>query len=203
MIPGIRAIVLAAGESSRMGTNKLLLPCQDQTIITVLINNIIRSEVSGITVVLGAFRDEIRAELSGLPVQTCFNRDYKRGMLSSVKCGFRKVPRKTEAALIFPGDQPLITPSVINLLIREYRSSGKGIIIPVHKGKRGHPVLIDMKYRKEIAGLDRSGTLRDLIHGNLADALDVETGERGILKDIDTPEDYEKEIKSNWSENRG
>jgi molybdenum cofactor cytidylyltransferase len=195
MNSGIRAIVLAAGESSRMGTNKLLLPYKGKTIITVLINNIIQSEINGITVVLGAFRKEIEAELSGLPVTTCFNRDYTKGMLSSVQCGFLNLPENTDAAMVFQGDQPLITTSVINRIISEYRSAGKGIAIPVYQGKRGHPVIINTKYSMAINHLNPGLTLRDLIHRNLQDVVEVDLQDPGILKDVDTRDDYQQIIK--------
>lgn len=193
----IWAIILAAGESSRMKSNKLLLPFHDKLIITTLIDNIFHSDVNQVLIVLGAFRDELLGAIANIPVKHCYNEDYNQGMLSSVQCGFRHLPGSISAALVFPGDQPMIPASVINRMTLEYRSSTKGIVVPVHQGRRGHPVLIDMKYRKDIEGLDPSTGLRALLQQNQHDVQEVETGEPGILKDIDTLDDYLKELKSN------
>ena len=89
-----------------------------------------------------------------MSVKYCYNENYKEGMLSSVKCGFRNLPSDFKAVLVFQGDQPLIAPIAVNDVIEAYRLSGKGIVIPVFEKKRGHPLLIDRKYRNEIEKLN-------------------------------------------------
>ena len=84
-----RALILAAGSSRRMGTQKLLLPFGEKTIIETVIDNILQSGVDGIMVVLGADHDRIRKIVDPLPVEVCFNENHESGMLSSVMCGFR------------------------------------------------------------------------------------------------------------------
>jgi molybdenum cofactor cytidylyltransferase len=96
--------------------------------------------------------------------------------------------------MIFQGDQPFIDSEVINLVIKTYLSSGKGIVIPVYEKKRGHPLLIDSKYRSEIEGLDPDKGLRSLAMLHSEDVLEIETGKPGILRDFDTYEDYKSEI---------
>jgi molybdenum cofactor cytidylyltransferase len=115
-------------------------------------------------------------------------------MLSSVKCGFRNIPAGTRAVMVFQGDQPLITPSVINSVIQAYLSSDKGIVIPVYNKRRGHPVLIDNKYRDEIEKIDNDKGLRSLAYNFPDDVLEVSTEESGILRDFDTYNQYLKEI---------
>ena len=132
--------------------------------------------------------------LPGKYVNYCYNDNYKDGMLSSVKCGFRNLPSDFEAVLVFQGDQPLITPEVINKVIEAYRSSDKGIVIPVYNNRRGHPLLIDKKYRDDIEKLDASEGLRSLAHLFSDDVLEVETNDPGILRDFDTYEEYKKEL---------
>ena len=117
-------------------------------------------------VVLGAEKETLTDLVRKLSVQHCYNDNYKEGMLSSVKCGFRNLPSDFEAVLVFQGDQPLITPKVINTVIEAYRSSGKGIVIPVYKKKRGHPLLIDRKYRNEIEKLDNH--VKDCAHWHIS-----------------------------------
>ena len=188
------AIILAAGESKRMGSPKMLLDFKSGTMIEKVIANVKDSKVSNIMVVLGAYKDAIIDQIGKLTVKFCYNDNYKEGMLSSVQCGFRNIPSDCKAVLVFQGDQPLITPSVINTVIEAYWMSGKGIIIPVYMSKRGHPILIDRKYSDEIEKLDAGNGLRSLAYRFYDDVLEVNTDESGILRDFDTYEQYRKEI---------
>lgn len=185
-----RAIILAAGSSRRMGTQKLLLPFGEKTIIETVIDNILQSVVDGVMVVLGADHDRIRKIVDPLPVEVCFNENHESGMLSSVMCGFRSLPEDTGTALVFLGDQPGIPPQVTDTILKAYDESLHGIVIPVYDHRRGHPLLVDMKYKREIEKLDLETGLRSLMHLFPEDVLEVEVNEPGILVDIDTREDY-------------
>lgn len=186
----IWSIVLAAGESKRMGSPKMLLRFGEKTMLETVLEHVAGSIADGILVVLGANSGLLRSLPGILGVSYCINEDYTSGMLSSVQCGFRNLPAYCDAVLVFQGDQPYILPAQVNLLIGEYRQGGKGILIPTAGGKRGHPILIDMKYREEVFSLDSSKGLRQLTVIHSDDVAEVETGAAGILKDIDTPEDY-------------
>jgi len=188
--PGIWAVILAAGESKRMNGPKLILPYGKSTIIAHLIENILESEIDNIMVVLGGWRDELGKAIKDLPVSSCYNGNYRSGMLSSVICGIDSLPPDAGAAMIIPGDQPGITPDVINSLIRTLNETGRGIIVAVHKGKRGHPVLISRKFFDQIRDLDPDIGLRDLLSKSGNEVYEVETGDNKILMDIDTNKDY-------------
>lgn len=190
----ICAIILAAGESKRMNAPKLLLPFAGKTMIETVVGNVIQAEVGYTVVVLGSYRKEISAAISHLPVNICFNENYRKGMLSSVKCGFENLPEEFDAVLVYPGDQPFIDPAVTDKVIDSYRESGKGLVIPVFNGKRGHPLLIGIKYRDKIKSIPEDKGLRWLPATFPEDVLEVDTSSRGILKDIDTIEDYLMEI---------
>ena len=190
----IWAIILAAGESKRMGSPKMLLPFKGFTMIENVIANVSCSKVDNIMVVLGADRDSIVKLIRTKAVNYCYNENYKDGMLSSVVCGFRNIPIDHSAVLVFQGDQPLITPKAINSVIEVYLSSGKGIVIPVYKCKRGHPILIDRKYRDEIQKLNPAEGLRSLALKYSDDVLEVNTDIAGILRDFDTYDEYKNEI---------
>ena len=127
----IWAIILAAGESKRMGANKLLLPYRDKSILCHVIDFIQNSEIKHSLIVLGAFREDILKAISGEQISFCFNRDYRKGMLSSVQCGIRALPDDTDAVMIFLGDQPSNSEVVINALIRKYETVPGGIQVPV------------------------------------------------------------------------
>lgn len=190
----IWAVILAAGESKRMGCPKMLLPFHDSTMLECVITCVSKSKVDKILVVLGAEKEVMTHLAEKLHIEYCFNENYKEGMLTSVQCGFKNLPSVCKASFVFQGDQPLITFNTIDTLIDSYKSSGKGIIIPVYKKKRGHPILIDMKYRSEIDKLSHTKGLRSLSYKFSDDVLEVETDESGILRDFDTFEQYTKGI---------
>lgn len=184
--------MLTAGESKRMGSPKMLLDFSGKSMIERVIDNVLCPEIEKVIVVLGAYRDEIKEKLENKSVLFCNNDNYKMGMLSSVQCGIRSLPGYTEAVLVFQGDQPFINSIVINELIKAYTVSGKGLIIPVFDGKRGHPLLIDKRYFGAIETLSRDDGLRSLSVLYKDDVFIVETDEPGILRDFDTIEDYNK-----------
>jgi molybdenum cofactor cytidylyltransferase len=191
----ITAIVLAAGESKRMGRPKQLLPFGKQTLIETVVDHVCQSRVKKIMVVLGANRDLVAKRLAKFPVVTVINPRYKDGMLSSIQLGFDAITMDATAALIILGDQPTIPAWIIDRIIDAFHSSKKGIVIPTHHGRRGHPILIDTKYRDEVAVLDPAVGLRALIHGHPGDVEEVSVESPTILKDIDYPEDYIKEYR--------
>jgi len=191
----IYALLFAAGESRRMGKPKLLLPFGRKTIVEHIVDNILESNVDKTMVVLGSHREEILSKISGRPIETVVNHHYKEGMLSSIRTGFEALPDDAAAALVYLGDQPLIPSSVADDLIEAYQQSQKGIVLPVYKKRRGHPILIDIKHRQEILGLSPDIGLRALVHNHPEDIQEVAVGTPQILKDIDRPEDYARELR--------
>ncbi len=196
------AVILAAGSSRRMGSQKLLLPFGKSTIIETVIDNVLSSSIDHVMVVLGANQEKIQDTIRNLPVQFCHNKEHDSGMLSSVICGIRSLPADAVSALIYLGDQPDIPPAVTNSVIDAYKEELVGIVIPVHANRRGHPLLVDMKYRKEIESLNLEEGLRSLRHHFPDDVMEVEVDEPGILVDIDTREDYKKATKAAPPESR-
>ena len=190
------AIILAAGESSRMKANKLLLPFHGQPMISVVVAHAIEAGIENILVVTGATRDELLPVISKLPVKHCHNSDYPQGMLSSVQCGLKNTPESMNAAFIFLGDQPEVPASVPIMLAKAQVESGKGILVPVFSGKRGHPLMIHARFRNEVAALPQDKGLRGLLDRFPDEVLEVEVDTPGILKDIDSPEDYNELTKS-------
>lgn len=163
--------------------------------IETVVDQVLNSQVSEVLVVLGADHEKVKQALGERPVKYCHNAEHDQGMFSSVICGLRAIPEDAGAVLIYLGDQPAIPPAVTNTVIDAYNEELYGIVIPVHMHRRGHPLLVDLKYRKEIEKLDLEQGLRALRHHFPQDVLEVEVDEPGILVDIDTPEDYKKATK--------
>jgi molybdenum cofactor cytidylyltransferase len=188
----IWAVVLAAGESKRMGEPKLLLPFRGRTIIEDVVATAVRPPVDRALVVLGANSDGIGARLAAYPIERAFNPDYRSGMLSSARCGFRHLPPDARAALVFLGDQPGIPSATIAAVVDAYRATGKGLVLPVHGRAGGHPLLVDTKYRAAIECLDTGSGLKGLLALHPGDVARIEVGAGGIPPDIDTPDDYRR-----------
>ena len=193
----IWAIVLAAGMSTRMGTQKLLLPFEGMTIVEKVVENILNSGIENILVVLGANRDEMEEVLEFWPVQSIWNENFREGMHTSVIAGVNALPDSAEAVAFFLGDQPMISPEAARKVVEAWQNSGKSIVIPVCGGKRGHPSLYDRKLRDELLNLDPSVGLRGVAQKFQDEIIEVETACHGILKDIDTREEYVEIITNN------
>ncbi len=191
------AIILAAGSSTRMGTQKLLLAYNDSTMIETVVDNVLGSMVDKVMVVLGTDSEDITRTIGDKPVEFCHNQHPEKGMLSSVMCGFKALPDDANTVLVYLGDQPNIPPSITNTIIEAYNEELYGIVIPVHDRRRGHPLLVDLKYRRDIFKLDLEKGLRALMHLFPEDVLEVDVDEPGILVDIDTREDYSRAMKQN------
>jgi molybdenum cofactor cytidylyltransferase len=192
----ITAVVLAAGKSERMGRPKMLLPFGRRTLIETVLAGVRKSRVDDAVVVLGAHREAVESIVARAGFRAVFNENFEAGMLSSVLRGLREIPAAALAFLIVLGDQPFPPSTVIDRLIAARERTGKGIVLPVHGGRRGHPVLIDMRYRDEVTSLDPSVGLRQLLRGHPDDVLEVPVRTPAVLADIDHPGDYRKALAS-------
>lgn len=192
----IVAIILAAGESRRMGNPKMLLPYGKKTMIETVIDNVVKSKVDHVLVVLGSDRRKIERKIKNYSdIEIVYNPDYSKGMLSSVQKGFQSMPGNAKGIIVLLGDQPSVSTAVINSLIDACKKKKKGIVLPTYEGDRGHPVLINIKYRTEVEKLSPDTGLRGLVYSHPEDILEVAVEDRGILQDIDDMEDYRRELK--------
>jgi len=194
------AIVLAAGRSARMGTQKVLLPLGGAPVIALIVDRLGRASIDRILVVIGHDSDRVVEALRGRPVTIVVNPDPGAGMLSSVRCGLRALPPGCEAVLVVLGDQPRISPEVVDAMLRahEEESAGaavkKGIVVPIHGGRRGHPILFSARYRDEVLERFDGVGLRGLLAAHPDEVLELEVADASVLSDMDTPEDYRREI---------
>lgn len=188
----IWAVILAAGESRRMGRPKLVLPYGEGTIIETVVRNALSSRADRTVVVLGANRKEIVEKIAGFDVDRVVNARYREGMFTSVQRGLSALPASVRAAVFMLADQPDVPALAVDSLIEAYLREGRGIVLPVFRGKRGHPLLIDLKYRRRLETLSPEVGLRGLIMENPGDILEVSVPSAAVLDDIDYPDDYRR-----------
>ena len=199
---GFGAIILAAGLSSRMGTrghspvveNKLLLPWTDgRPIICHAVETYVAAGIEAIIVVTGRDADQVSNALASYHLSFAHNPDFATGeILSSVKTGLRTLPSALDATFIQPADMPCISSEVIKQVAAQHEAGLN--VAPVYKGQRGHPVLLNKAYWREMLDLPADAMPRAVIQGAREKLRLVEVDEKGVVMDIDTREAYERAL---------
>ena len=196
-MPMIAAVVLSAGESSRMGRPKALLPIEGETFIGRIVGSLKRTQVGKILVVLGHNAGPLAAAIGALPVEILINPNYQLGQLSSLQVAVRTLlpDPDCDGMLVHLVDHPYIDASLVDRMIRQFYESKKDIVVPRCRGKRGHPVLFSRRLFGELldAPMDQGAKAVVNAHGDAT--LEMETDEEGITVDIDTPELYRQHVK--------
>lgn len=190
----IAGIVLAAGSSSRFGgKNKLLAEIDGQPLITRSVQTLIESNVDPVYVVVSDRHRRVQRIVQPLRVRVLVNEASSQGQGTSVRTGVEAVRRcsSVDAVMVSLGDMPFVSPSTIERLIATYQAGVAGIIVAGYQGQRGNPVLFDASYLESLASVSGDTGARHLIVGS-DDAVLVETGDPGVLQDIDTPTDLDR-----------
>jgi len=186
------AIILAAGKSERMGQNKLLLRLNDTTVINNILDAVAAANIDETVVVLGHKPEQIIEAIQPRreAVKTVINEDFEHGMISSFQKGLQLLP-SVDAAFLILGDEPILDNNFLNVMIQHMENNqGKALLMsPIHKGKRGHPLLVHRQLFSEILGLEKTETMRDVVHRHADRLLTIAAPEWTVI-DIDTPEDY-------------
>jgi len=183
------AILLAAGQSSRMGAFKPLLPFGNKTVIECCIDYLREGGVDEIVVVVGHRADEIRQKLSGLSVHFALNPDPTSEMGASIAAGIQQLPGSTKTTLIALTDHPAVPATIVKTLITAW-ANGARLVIPTWQNRGGHPVLIDLSFKPELLSLSSSGGLRALFQNHRGEVQRVEVDSPFIARDMDTWDDY-------------
>lgn len=196
----IAAVLLAAGESRRMGDFKQLLRLDDKTFVEHCVDNLLGSRVDQVIVVTGHREAEVRRVIANRPVDIVHNADYQSGMATSIKRGVQCVSDTADACVISLVDQPRIDTAVIDSLIEAYNDSAAErsnslIVIPTYGEKNGHPILLDLVLRDEILAMDCESGLRQVVLAHSDAIRHVPVSSERILEDCDVPEDYQRLVK--------
>ncbi|MFC1994271.1 molybdenum cofactor cytidylyltransferase [Chloroflexota bacterium] len=186
----VSAIILAAGESKRMGKPKLLLRFGCSTILERTMDNLLNSNADEIIVVLGYKAQEMKSLIANRPVTTAINPNYHKGMGTSIATGLRVISDRTQGVMLALADQPRVSSQIIDQIIKAFIGHSKGITIPVNNGRRGHPVVFDIKYKSELLRLTGDIGGRAIIDRYPDDILEVDVNCACICTDIDTIADY-------------
>jgi molybdenum cofactor cytidylyltransferase len=188
----IISIITAAGESKRMGYPKALLKIQGNTFVRSIIEKHRQAGIEHIIVVTGPDFQDVGNEINNLDVTIAYNKDFMRGQLSSIHTGLKAAEQfQPDAILLHPVDHPLITADTITFLIEKYKAASFPIVLPIHQNKRGHPVIFSSSLFPELYAASPDIGARSVVWNHRADVLDIETADKGILQNIDTPETYE------------
>jgi molybdenum cofactor cytidylyltransferase len=189
-------IVPAAGMSTRLGRNKLLLPFKGQPLIAHAVDTLMASKVDEIIVVLGHEADQVRAAIGNKGVRFVENSDYRLGLSTSVRAGFAAVPVQTTGIMIYLADQPLLEAGEVDFLIRAFVEAGKAksIVVPFFRGQRGNPVIVKATYKASLLAITGDTGCRRLIKQSPDQVLTVEMETDHVVRDIDTIEAYERLI---------
>ncbi len=188
--PKVAAMVLAAGQSRRMGeANKLLELVDGRTMVVAAVEAALTADVSSITVVTGHEADSVQAALTGKPVRFVHNPDYADGLSASLKTAAANAPDNADAIIVLLSDMPDVTSAHVDRLIAAFNPlEGRAICVPTVGGKRGNPVLWAKRFLTEMLALRGDVGAKHLIGQNEDVVAEVEMGDAGVLNDVDTPE---------------
>jgi molybdenum cofactor cytidylyltransferase len=187
----IAAVVLAAGTSSRMGRQKLLLPVAGgQPLVRLSVERVLGAGLDDVLVVLGREADAVGAALSGLPVRLVVNPRYAEGQSTSLRAGLDALRPDTEAVVVALGDQPLPDPALVGRLVSAFRASGRPVAVPRYRDGRGNPVLFGAGLLDELRAVTGDAGGRAVVARDPGRVVEVPV-DSPMPPDVDTWADYQ------------
>jgi molybdenum cofactor cytidylyltransferase len=193
----ICAVILSAGESSRMGSPKALLPIGGQTFIERIVEALKQAQVGKIVIVLGHNAAELKPRIEHLSAEILTNPDYKLGQLSSLQVAVRslRLHADCDGMLVHLVDHPYLKAALVDQMIQGFYDSKQLIVVPRCGGKRGHPVIFSRELFDELLCAPTDQGAKAVVNAHRGETLEIETNEAGIAVDIDTPELYRQHVK--------
>jgi molybdenum cofactor cytidylyltransferase len=202
----VSAVVLAAGMSTRMGRNKLLLTFQDKPLVVHAVDTLLASKAGEIVLVLGHESEKVWDQLENYAgqvsnegqrrrVRLVKNPDYRDGLSTSVRTGVQAVSPEAEAIMIYLADQPLLEPADVDRIIAAFataKADDKMIVVPFFKGERGNPVLLDASLRDSILGIVGDVGCKGVIKRYPEKVYAIEMENDHVVRDVDDVQAYER-----------
>jgi molybdenum cofactor cytidylyltransferase len=183
----LAAVILSGGASRRMGAPKALLPYRGGTFLEHLLNVTAHPQIGWRRVVLGADAQTI-AEGVELPVEeVVINKNWEAGQLSSIQSGLRSLPAGTDGMLLCLIDHPLISRELVGELMERFYLSGKAIVLPIYKGRRGHPVIFASRLYGELLSAPLESGARAVVWAHGEEVFEMETAEEGCVLNLNDP----------------
>jgi molybdenum cofactor cytidylyltransferase len=195
MSDSVHGVVLAAGESARMGQPKALLTIGSESFLQRAVRTLYAAGCDRVHVVTGPDAGWADAATAGLDVDLVANPVPGSEQIDSLRLVLQRLPGEVRAVVVLPVDLPLVTPETVRLLIDTYRGEPAPLLLPFHGAVAGHPVLLDRALFAEILETVLEEGLRSLILGRTQALREVRVIDPGILIDIDTPDDYRRHIQ--------
>jgi molybdenum cofactor cytidylyltransferase len=193
----IAGLILAAGESSRMGRDKALLTYRGRTFLETIVTTLREAGIEHVAVVLGHHAEEIQRNVKLKDAEVVINPEYRRGQTSSLQVGLRALHSPDlEAVVLCLVDHPLISADTVRALVMSFRRAGAPVVIPTFQDQRGHPVLIARALFSELLSLNPSEGADTVIRKYRDATVFVEVGDQEILLDVDDPETYHRLCES-------
>ncbi|MBF0491080.1 MAG: nucleotidyltransferase family protein [Candidatus Omnitrophica bacterium] len=187
----INCLLLSAGLNERFGSPKALAQLSSHTVIEHIINTLMATSCSRIIVVLGAYAKNIEPLiLKHKRVRIVYNKDYYLGQTSSIQAGWNHIDSDANGVLLLPVDCPMVQPSSINILIREFQNSLEQVTIPTFQGKKGHPPAIPIRLGPEILELPHDQGVNSILKRYPLQTLEI--NDPGIIQSFNTPEEFEE-----------
>ena len=187
----IAGLILAAGESSRMGADKATLTYRGRTFLEAIVQTLEAGDVERIAVVLGHHAEEIQQQIKIGAAQVVINADYRSGQTSSLQAGLRALlADDPEAILLCLVDHPAISAATVSKLVATFRQGGAPVVIPTYQGRRGHPVLIGRQVFRELLELAGDTGADSAIRKYRPATQFVEVEDDGVVRDVDDPESH-------------
>jgi molybdenum cofactor cytidylyltransferase len=176
-----------------MGQSKMVLAWRSgRTVIEQVVRTLLDSGIDPVVVVLGARPELVKEALVGLPVQFTFNQRFADAeMLTSLQVGLRQFGSETDGVLVTLGDQPTIEVKVVKAVVNAFSCSSSQLVVPSYQMRRGHPWLLARSLWPELLSVPADRSMRDFLNAHAEEILYIPVDSEGILKDMDTPEDYQ------------
>jgi len=184
----LAAVILSGGASRRMGTPKALLPYRGGTFLEHLLKVTDHPRIGWRRVVLGADAGAIVAGTEFRADEVVINKNWEAGQLSSIQVGLRSLPAGTDGMLLCLIDHPLISRELVGELVEQFFESGKSIVLPIYKARRGHPVIFAARLYEELLSAPLETGARAVVWAHSEEVSEMATNEEGCVLNLNDPD---------------